>query len=102
MGKKKVVKESQQLDDPYFLSPFTKQLVTKIMLKGKKSRARKILRQTLDYLKKETGQDPLTVVEEAKKELIPKLETKKIRQGGVSRLIPKEVSPERGSCLASR
>ncbi|CAI2195440.1 14783_t:CDS:1, partial [Funneliformis geosporum] len=90
------------VDDPYFPSPVVKQLVTKIMLKGKKSQARKIIYQAFAHLKKETEQDPLVVVEEAIKELKPQLETKKIRLGGISQPIPKEVKPERSLCLALR
>jgi len=44
----------------------------------------------------------LVILEEAVKELEPKLETKKKRLGGVSQLIPNEVDPERGVCLALR
>src|SRR5947208_14056884 len=102
MRKKKIIEKHQQTDDPYFPSSLVKQLITKIMLEGKKSKARKILYLTLDYLKKETKQDPLVVVEEAVKELSPQLETKKERRGGSSQLIPKKVSPERGICLALR
>jgi small subunit ribosomal protein S7 len=100
--KKTVFKKHQQADDPRFPHPLAKQLITKIMLDGKKSEARKIFYQTSDYLKEETGQDPLVVFEEAVKELSPQLETKKERRGGSSQLIPKKVGPERGVCLALR
>jgi len=102
MRKKKIIKKHQQIDDPYFPSPLIRQLITKIMLRGEKSKARKILYQVLDYLKEATEQDPLVTIEEAINELKPQLETKKRRLGGTSQLIPKEVSPERGICLALR
>lgn len=103
MRKKRLIKKQPpQADDPYFPSPLVRQLVTKIMLKGKKSKARKIIYQTFTHLKKETEQDPLVVMEEAIKELKPQLETKKIRLGGISQPIPKEVKPERSLCLALR
>ncbi len=118
MSRKKVIvtkiKKYQQADDPYFpsfpyyslsspsIKQIIKKLVTKIMLRGEKSKAWKILYLTFEHLKKETGQDPLVILEEAVKELEPKLETKKKRLGGVSQLIPNEVDPERGLCLALR
>jgi len=102
MRKKRIIKKHQQVDDPYFPSPLVKQLITKIMLQGKKNKARKILYQAFEYLKKETEQDPLVIIEEAVKELKPQLETKKTRLGGTYQPIPEEVRPERSLCLALR
>src|ERR1044071_450881 len=100
--KKTVFKKHQQSDDLRFSHPFTKLLITKMTLKGKKSKARKILYRTFGYLEKETKQNPLNLLEEAVKELKPQSETKKKRLGGTSQLIPKEVGAERGVCLALR
>ena len=102
MRKKRKIEKRQQLSDPRFPSPLVSQLITKIISKGKKTQARGIVYQTFAYLEKELKQDPLTATEEAIKELKPELETVKIRLGGTSQLIPKEVKPERSFCLALR
>ncbi|RHZ37280.1 30S ribosomal protein S7 [endosymbiont GvMRE of Glomus versiforme] len=102
MRKKRKIKKYQQPADPRFPSPLVSKLITKIMLKGKKTQARGIVYQTFAYLEKELKQDPLVTTEEAIKELKPELETKKIRLGGTSQLVPKEVKPERSFCLALR
>ena len=72
------------------------------MVEGKKIQARGIIYDAFDYLEKELKQDPLTIFKEAIKELKPELETIKIRLGGTSQLVPKEVKPERSLCLSLR
>lgn len=102
MRKKRIIKKHHQVDDPHFPSPLVKQLITKLMFQGKKFKARKILYQTFECLKKETKEDPLVVFEEAVEKLKPQSETKKIRLGGTHQPIPQEVRPERSLCLALR
>jgi len=102
MRKKRKIEKRQQPTDPQFPVPLVSQLITKIMLEGKKDQARRIVYQTFAHLEKELKQDPLIVTEEAIKELKPELETEKIRLGGTNQLVPKEVKPERSLCLALR
>lgn len=73
------------------------------MLNGEKTKARKIIFGAFAHLKKENPeQEPLEIFKKAIKELMPELETEKIRLGGTSQLVPKEVKPERSLCLALR
>ena len=73
------------------------------MLNGEKTKAHKIIFGAFACLKKENPeQEPLEIFKKAVKELMPELETEKIRLGGTSQLVPKEVKPERSLCLALR
>ncbi|CAH1768199.1 13658_t:CDS:2, partial [Entrophospora sp. SA101] len=61
------------------------QLTTKIMLNGEKTKAHKIIFGAFACLKKENPeQEPLEIFKKAVKELMPELETEKIRLGGTS------------------
>ena len=102
MRKKKPIKKHQQPDNPDFTSPLVKQLVTKIMRNGNKSKAWKIIYQVDEYIKKELGFGIEKALEEAVTNLKIELETEKIRLGGTSQLIPKKVKPERAISLALR
>lgn len=73
-----------------------------LMHDGKKSIARKILRDTFDILQQRTKQDPAKVFKEALDNIKPAMEVRAKRIGGAVYQIPVEVKPYRQFQLACR
>jgi len=73
-----------------------------LMEDGKKAVAEKILYETFDILKKETGQEPMKVFEKAFENVSPMVEVATKRIGGANYQVPIEVRPERKFMLVSR
>jgi len=90
------------LPDPVFNNLTVAKLINRIMRKGKKTIARKILYRALNIIKEKTQKDPVEVLETALKNATPLLEVKPKRVGGATYQVPREVSPERGLTLAIR
>ena len=74
----------------------------KIMKKGKKSTAKRIVYGALDIMKEKTGKDPLEVFTLALENARPLLEVKSQRIGGATYQVPKPVVKDRGMALAVR
>jgi len=97
----KVVKRTIPPDTRYHSEKIT-QLVNRIMLDGKKSKAEQIVYTAMDMIKERVNREPLEVVEEALKNTTPLLAVKPRRIGGATYQVPVEVPPERGLFLAMR
>jgi len=76
--------------------------INKIMKKGKKSLAARIMYDALDIVQARTKRPPLEVMEEAVRNVSPVLEVKPRRVGGSTYQIPVEVPPHRQVSLAMR
>ena len=68
--------------DPIYGSKLVQQVINKVMVDGKKSRAEGIVYQALEILSKRTSQDPVPALEESIKQLTPVLEVRSRRVGG--------------------
>lgn len=88
--------------DVRYQSVMVAQFINKIMKRGKKSLAERIMYKTLDIVAERTKRPPLEVVEEAVKNVSPVLEVKPRRVGGSTYQIPVEVPPDRQISLAMR
>jgi len=69
---------------------------------GKKSTAEAVVYSALDIMEKKGAKEPVTVLEQAVKNVTPQLEVKPRRVGGATYQVPVEVRPERGLSLALR
>lgn len=76
------------------------QLINKVMKKGKKTIAQKIVYQSLDIIKEATKKEPLEVFKQAIENVSPVLEVKPKRIGGATYQVPMEVRGERKLALA--
>jgi len=95
--------EVRQIDpDPVFRSLLVSQVVNKVLWKGKKSRARKIVYDALEMVERRAGQDPIVVLKRATDNIRPSLEVRSRRVGGSSYQVPVEVRPRRSNTLAVR
>jgi len=77
-------------------------IVNRVMLGGNKSTAEQIMYDAMDIIEKRESKDPLSVLEEAVKNVTPLLEVKPRRVGGATYQVPVEVAPRRGLSLAIR
>jgi len=77
-------------------------LINKVMERGKKSKAEKIVYGALQIIHERTKRNPLEVLAEAIKNCIPLVETRPRRVGGATYQVPIEVRPARRISLALR
>jgi small subunit ribosomal protein S7 len=88
--------------DPIYRSVLVTQLVNKVLWRGKKGAARRIVYGAMDTVEQRTGSDPLTVLKRAIDNIRPSVEVRSRRVGGSSYQVPVEVRPRRGQTLAVR
>jgi small subunit ribosomal protein S7 len=86
--------------DPKYRSTTVSRLITKIMLRGKKRTAEKIVYGALDRLGQQVSKDPVEALEQAVRNATPLLQVKPRRVGGATYQVPVEVQPDRGLFLA--
>ena len=88
--------------DPVFGSPVVTSLVNKVLLRGKRSLAQKIVYDALEGCREKTGTDPVVTLKRALDNVKPTLEVKSRRVGGATYQVPIEVKPPRATTLALR
>jgi small subunit ribosomal protein S7 len=93
----------RELDpDPVYSSKLVTQVINKIMSRGKKSTAERIVYSALDLVGEKTGKPPVEVLEQAIKTVTPVLEVRSRRVGGANYQVPVEVPQRRARTLAVR
>ncbi len=90
------------LPDAKYQNVTVARLINRIMLDGKKSKGEKILYDALRTIEQRESKDPLTIFEQAVKNVAPLLEVKPRRVGGATYQVPVEVRPDRSLSLAMR
>ena len=88
--------------DPVYGSPVVSQLVSKILLDGKKTVAQNIVYTALEGTRTKSGVDPVQTLKRALENVKPSLEVKSRRVGGATYQVPIEVKPPRANTLALR
>jgi small subunit ribosomal protein S7 len=88
--------------DSQFRSRLVQQIINKVMVDGKKSRAEQIVYDALAIVGERTGRPPVEVLDESIKELTPVLEVRSRRVGGATYQVPVEVPARRARTLAVR
>lgn len=88
--------------DPVYGSPIVSQLVSKVLLDGKKSIAQNIVYTALEGTREKTGVDPIQTLKRALDNVRPSIEVKSRRVGGATYQVPTEVKPARATTLAMR
>jgi len=88
--------------DPVYRSVLVSQIINKVLWKGKKETARRIVYDALDLVEKRGGQDAITTLKKAIDNIRPSAEVRSRRVGGSSYQVPVEVRPRRASTLAVR
>ncbi len=90
------------LPDTRFQSIEVARMINKLMQKGKKSKAQRILYGAFTLLEQRTHKNPLEIFRQAIQQVSPQLEVRSRRVGGANYQIPQEVRPERALMLALR
>ena len=90
------------LPDPKYDNKLIARFINILMARGKKSRARKILYDTLDIIEKRINQEGLSVFLQAINNVKPVLEIRARRVGGQTYQIPVDVKADRRTTLALR
>ena len=88
--------------DPVHRSKLVSQVVNRVMLDGKKSKAERIVYDALAILAERSDKEPVEALEASIKALTPTLEVKSRRVGGATYQVPVEVAPRRARTLAVR
>lgn len=88
--------------DTKFKSTSIQRFINRIMEKGKKSTAQRIVYGAFDVVKEKTNQDPSTVFKKAIKNVSPLVKVKARRIGGSTYQVPIEVGQFEGESLGSR
>jgi small subunit ribosomal protein S7 len=88
--------------DPVYKKEIITQLVNKVLWKGKKSVAEKIVYDSMKILEGRTKENPIDILDKCMENVRPVLEVKSRRVGGATYQVPVEVTPERANTLALR
>ncbi|MGH3046334.1 MAG: 30S ribosomal protein S7 [Gaiellaceae bacterium] len=93
----------RELDpDAVYSSRLVSQVINKVMSRGKKSTAERIVYSALEKVGERTGKPPVEVLEQAIKTVTPVLEVRSRRVGGANYQVPVEVPQRRARTLAVR
>ena len=90
------------MPDPIYRSVLVTQFVNKVLVRGKRSTAERIVYGALDIITEKTGAEPVATLKRAMDNVKPQLEVKSRRVGGATYQVPIEVKPRRASTLAIR
>ncbi|MGI9557610.1 MAG: 30S ribosomal protein S7 [Solirubrobacterales bacterium] len=88
--------------DPVYRSVLVTQIVNKVLLKGKKNLAERIVYDALEIVGEKTGGDPIAALKRGIENVRPQLEVKSRRVGGATYQVPVEVRPRRATTLSVR
>ncbi len=102
MPRKGPAPRRELLPDPIYRSVLVTQIVNKILQRGKRSTAEKIVYDALDIIEAKTGAEPISTLKRAIDNIKPQLEVRSRRVGGATYQVPVEVRPRRAGTLAIR
>ena len=88
--------------DPVYDSVLVTQFVNKVLQRGKRATAERIMYEAMDTISEKTGGESLAVLKRAVDNVRPQLEVRSRRVGGATYQVPVEVRPRRANTLAIR
>jgi len=88
--------------DPIHKSILVTQFINKVLQRGKRSTAERIVYGALDIVEEKTGSEPVSTLKRAVDNVRPQLEVRSRRVGGATYQVPVEVRPRRATTLAIR
>ncbi len=103
MPRKGPAPRRELMPDPIYRSVVVTQVVNKVLQRGKRSTAERIVYGALDIVAAKTGSDdPVATLKRAVENVKPQLEVRSRRVGGATYQVPVEVKPRRANTLAIR
>lgn len=88
--------------DPIYRSLLVTQVINKVLQRGKRTLAERIVYDALDIVEDKTGAEPVSTLKRAVDNVRPQLEVRSRRVGGATYQVPVEVRPRRATTLAIR
>ena len=88
--------------DPVYRSVLVTQLINKVLSRGKRSLAERIVYDALTVVAEKTGGDALATLKRALDNARPELEVRSRRVGGTTYQVPVELRPKRATTLSIR
>ncbi|HXW33766.1 MAG TPA: 30S ribosomal protein S7 [Acidimicrobiales bacterium] len=92
----------QLAPDPVFRSVLVTQVVNKVLSRGKRTLAERLVYDALETVRDRTNSDPVSTLKKAVENTRPELEVKSRRVGGATYQVPVEVRSPRATTLAIR
>ena len=102
MPRKGPAPRRELMPDPIYRSVAVTQIVNKILQRGKRSTAERIVYDALEIVEQKTGAEPTATLKRAIDNVRPQLEVKSRRVGGATYQVPVEVKAPRAGTLAIR
>ncbi len=102
MPRKGPAPRRELLPDPVYRSALVTQVVNKVLTRGKRSLAERIVYDALTVVAEKTGGDPVATLKRALDNTRPELEVRSRRVGGATYQVPVDVRPRRATTLSVR
>ena len=102
MPRKGPATKRQLVTDPVYRSVLVTQVVNKVLSRGKRTLAERIVYTALEQVQEKSGGDPVAALKRAVENTRPEVEVKSRRVGGATYQVPVEVRPRRATTLAIR
>ncbi|MGH9166122.1 MAG: 30S ribosomal protein S7, partial [Acidimicrobiales bacterium] len=102
MPRKGPAPRAELVPDPVYRSVMVTQLINKVLSRGKRTLAERIVYDALDIVKDKTQAEPIATLKRAVDNTKPALEVKSRRVGGATYQVPIEVRPRRSTTLSVR
>jgi small subunit ribosomal protein S7 len=102
MPRKGPAPRRELLADPKYHSLLVTQIINKVLQRGKRSVAERIMYDALTIIETKTGTEPISTLKRAIDNVKPQLEVRSRRVGGATYQVPVEVRPRRSNTLAIR
>jgi small subunit ribosomal protein S7 len=90
------------MPDPVYRSVLVTQVVNKVLSRGKRTLAERVVYDALDVVRDRTGSEPVATLKRAIENTRPELEVRSRRVGGATYQVPVEVRPRRATTLSIR
>src|SRR3546814_17105501 len=95
MPRKGPAPRRELMPDPIYRSVLVTQIVNKVLVRGKRSTAERIVYTALETIEEKTGAEPIATLKRAIENIKPQLTVKSRRVGGATYQVPIEVKPRR-------
>jgi small subunit ribosomal protein S7 len=102
MPRRAKVQRREIVPDPKYGSELVTRFVNKVMERGKKGRAERIVYDAFEIVETRTGRNPLDVFQQALQNATPIIEVKPRRVGGATYQVPVQIEGGRRLSLAIR
>ncbi len=102
MPRKGPAPRRELMPDPIYRSVLVTQIVNKVLVRGKRGLAERIVYDALDIVRDKSGSEPIATLKRAVENTKPQLEVRPRRVGGATYQVPVELRPRRATTLAIR